>query len=105
MSDQRGEQRGHFGSSPAAEQASAVSFSAGGMPVPAWAQERAPAGGKPLTVFDPPGGRGRSDDQGRGPSAKRVDTSPRRDRAKLGRTSGLFAAWGMVREGGDRTYD
>ena len=61
------------------------------MSVPAWAQERPPAG-RPLTVFGPPGGRGRSGSQGRGPSAKRVDTSPRRDRAKLGRTSGLFAA-------------
>ena len=92
MSDQRDEQRGHFGSSPCARTVLPVLNQRGEMAVPPWAQDRPPTG-RPATLFDPPRGRGRSGSRGRGPGSKRIDAvSPRRDRTKLGKTSGLFAA-------------
>ena len=68
------------------------------MSVPVWVQGR-PQAGRPVTIFDPPRGRGRSGSRGRGPGSKRIDAvSPRKDRAKLGKTSGLFAAgaWSAI---------
>ena len=75
------------------------------MSVPVWARDR-PREKPPVTVFSapsetPPRGRETRGVRERGPSSKRSDdSSPRGDRAKLGKTTGVMAvgAWSAREE-------